>query len=195
MPPYVRHRTRSIPLNAARNGRDLGLQCSIFALTKSEHCQLTARPIELMGLIATSLFGTRGFPCSHPGSPPTTRISFVYYVYLILLAGSKSVVINICEIKYLKHMILCKAWNGVNPAKRGLERITVEPTMLNSCPGAERASPAHRSTCIPKKETAVDPRGELGCSPFVRAKIKYCGLDSCLFEAVFSGIDPVLSLT
>ena len=88
MPPYVRHRTRSILLN----GRELSLQCSIFALMKSEHCQLTVRPIELMGLIATSLFGTRGFPCLQPGSPPTTRISFVYYVYFILLAGSKSVV-------------------------------------------------------------------------------------------------------
>jgi hypothetical protein len=92
-------------------------------------------------------------------------------------------------------MILCKTRNGADSAKRGLERMTVEPTMLDFCPGAERASPAHRSTCIPKKETVVDPHGELGCSLFVRAKLKHCRLDSRLFEAAFSGIDPVSSLT
>ena len=146
MPPYVRHRTRSIPLNAARNGRELSLQCSIFALAKSEHCQLTARPIGLMGLIATSLFGTRGFPCSHLGSPPTTRISFVYYVYLILLAGSKSVVINICEIKYLKNMVLCKTRNGVDSAKRGLEQTRIKPTVLDFRSDEKRALPAHRAS-------------------------------------------------
>jgi hypothetical protein len=55
----------------------LSLQCSIFALAKSEHCQLTARPIGLMGLIATSLFGMRGFP---PGRGPTTRLVHIFYL-------------------------------------------------------------------------------------------------------------------
>ena len=34
---------RSVPLNAASNGRELSRQCLIFALRQSEYCQLTAR--------------------------------------------------------------------------------------------------------------------------------------------------------
>ena len=71
----------------------------------------------------------------------------------------------------------------------------IELTVLDFRPGAERASPARRSTRVPKKETAIDPRGELGCSLFVRVEIEYCGLDSRFFEATFSGINPVSSLT
>ena len=71
----------------------------------------------------------------------------------------------------------------------------IELTVLDFRPGAERASPARRSTRVPKKETAIDPRGELGCLFFVRVKIEHCGLNSQFIEAAFSGINPVSSPT
>ena len=65
MPPPARRQTRSIPLNAALNGQELSEMCSIFVLSKSEHA---SSPRGLMGLIAISFLGTRGFLCSHTGA-------------------------------------------------------------------------------------------------------------------------------
>ena len=42
----------------------------------------------------------------------------------------------------------------------------IEPTVFDFRPGAEQASPACRSTRIPKKETAIDPHGELAMLTF-----------------------------
>ncbi|KAF9650102.1 hypothetical protein BDM02DRAFT_3127881 [Thelephora ganbajun] len=42
-------------------------------------------------------------------------------------------------------VLLLKTSDAVDPAKRGLERTKIEPTMLDFRPGAKRALPAHRA--------------------------------------------------
>ena len=60
----------SIPLNATTNGRNLSLQCSVFALGQSKHA---SSPRGLIGLIAPSFLGTGGFPArTRDAAPPLT---------------------------------------------------------------------------------------------------------------------------
>jgi hypothetical protein len=66
------------------------------------------------------------------------------YIIIILLARSKSMTIEKCEIKYEKNTIPCKASTAVDPAKRDLERTRIESVVLDFRPEAERALPAHR---------------------------------------------------
>ena len=61
---------RSIPLNAASNGRELSSKCSILALGESEYHQLTARVDRIDG---TFLFGNARLPLSALGLGPSFR--------------------------------------------------------------------------------------------------------------------------
>ena len=63
--------TRSIPLDAASNGRESSEIRPIFVLRKSEHSQLTAR---IDGIDRTFLSGNPRFPYSRPGCSPSPRI-------------------------------------------------------------------------------------------------------------------------
>ena len=78
IPPPAGRATRSIPLNAAVNERELSWQCLTFALGQSEHRQLTAR---IDGIDRAFLVWNVRLPCSRPGCSPSpshlgaTRVS------------------------------------------------------------------------------------------------------------------------
>jgi len=73
------------------------------------------------------------------------NIFILAYIIIILLASSKSVTIEICEIKSEKNTRPHETPNAIDPAKRGLERRRIEPTMLDFRPGPKRVLPAHRA--------------------------------------------------
>ena len=85
--------------------------------------------------------------------PRLPLISFICFIYLniinIVLAGSKSVTINICEIKYLKNKTPCKTRNAVDPAKRALKRTIIESTMLDFRSGESEHFQLHRADQLP----------------------------------------------
>jgi len=60
------HQPQPIPLNAALSGPELSEKCSIFALGKSEHSQLTAR---IDGIDRAFLFGNARHPVLDPDPP------------------------------------------------------------------------------------------------------------------------------
>ena len=100
------------------------------------------------------------------------------YIIIILLAGSKSVTINICEIKYLKHMILCKTQNRVNPARCGLEKLRIEPTMLDFHPNEKWASQLTMQIDCSFPFWNTSWLASWWCSLCPRVKIKHCGFNS-----------------
>ena len=83
-------------------------------------------------------------PDTRPGGPSNHEF-YPAYIIIILLASSKSVTIEIYEIKYEKNTSPYERQNAVDPTKRGLKRKRIEPAMLNFRPGAKRALPAHRA--------------------------------------------------
>jgi len=80
---------------------------------------------------------------SHPSK--FINIFILAYIIIILLVYSKSVTTEICEIKSEKNTRPHETPNAIDPAKRGLERTRIELAVLDFCPGAKRAPPAHRA--------------------------------------------------
>jgi hypothetical protein len=89
-----------------------------------------------------------------------------------------------CEIKYEKYTIPHRTSTAYDPAKRGIEQTSIEPTMLDFRPGADRALPAYRGRLIgfpfqerassgarprvrPLPLTIGGPAGKPGLSPFI----------------------------
>jgi hypothetical protein len=100
------------------------------------------------------------------------HIFYLSYIIVILLARSKSVRINICEIKYSKNIKPCRTPRAIDPAKRDLKRTNIELAILGFCSGTKRACQlTARIDGIDRNSlfgNARSPCSRSGCSPSPR---------------------------
>jgi hypothetical protein len=88
------------------------------------------------------LLGLLRYPPGYSHHSKFINIFVLPYISIILLARSKSVTTKRCEIKYKINTTPCGIPNAVDPAKRGVERMRIEPRTLGFRSETKRAWPA-----------------------------------------------------